>query len=182
MPRALKVYRTPIGFHDAYVAAPTQKAALEAWGTDANLFARGLVEVVTDPKLTEEPLANPGKVIKRLRGTAEEHFDALPKSGPQPAGTARPGKEPVAKRKLKPKKLAPRPSRAKLDAAEQGLAVAEAAHRDAEADLRRREDDLRSERRSLEKGHAAEVAKLQAMIDRARDAYDAVIARWREDT
>ena len=23
----LKVYRTPIGFHDAYVAAPSQKAA-----------------------------------------------------------------------------------------------------------------------------------------------------------
>jgi hypothetical protein len=33
MPRAakLKVFRTPIGFHDAYVAAPSQKAALEAW-------------------------------------------------------------------------------------------------------------------------------------------------------
>lgn len=34
MPRKqkLKVYRTPIGFHDAYVAAPSQKAALKAWG------------------------------------------------------------------------------------------------------------------------------------------------------
>jgi hypothetical protein len=29
MPRVakLKVFRTPIGFHDAYVAAPSQKAA-----------------------------------------------------------------------------------------------------------------------------------------------------------
>ena len=26
----LKVYRTPIGFHDAYVAAPSKKAALRA--------------------------------------------------------------------------------------------------------------------------------------------------------
>ena len=34
MPK-LKVYRTPIGFHDAYVAAPSQKAALDAWGSDA---------------------------------------------------------------------------------------------------------------------------------------------------
>jgi len=30
MPRALKVFRTAIGFHDAYVAAPTMKAALAA--------------------------------------------------------------------------------------------------------------------------------------------------------
>ena len=28
----LNVYRTPIGFHDAYVAAPSQHAALLAWG------------------------------------------------------------------------------------------------------------------------------------------------------
>ena len=48
MARALKVYRTPIGFHDAYVAAPSQKAALAAWGADANLFARGSAEQVTE--------------------------------------------------------------------------------------------------------------------------------------
>ena len=58
MPRKLKVFRTPIGFHDAYVATPTKKAALEAWGTDANLFARGTAEEVTDPKLTAAPLAS----------------------------------------------------------------------------------------------------------------------------
>ncbi|MCP2775198.1 hypothetical protein, partial [Salmonella enterica] len=57
MPRAakLKVYRTPIGFHDAYVAAPSQKAALQAWGSDADLFARGVAEQVADPALMEEP-------------------------------------------------------------------------------------------------------------------------------
>ncbi len=59
----LKVFRTPIGFHDAYVAAPSQKAALEAWGADGNLFAQGIAEQVTDPELMEEPLASPGKVL-----------------------------------------------------------------------------------------------------------------------
>lgn len=77
MPK-LKVFRTPIGFHDAYVAAPSQKAALEAWGADADLFARGVAEVVTDPELAEEPLANPGEVIRKLRGTAAEHVAARP--------------------------------------------------------------------------------------------------------
>lgn len=35
----LKVYRTPIGFHDTYVAAPSQKAALAAWGSGHDLFS-----------------------------------------------------------------------------------------------------------------------------------------------
>ena len=59
----LKVFRTPIGFHDAYVAAPSQKAALEAWGADGNLFAQGIAEQVTDQKLMDEQLASPGEVI-----------------------------------------------------------------------------------------------------------------------
>lgn len=86
MPRAakLKVYRTPIGFHDAYVAAPSQKAALQAWGSDADLFARGVAEQVADPALMEEPLAHPGKVIRRLRGSAEEQLAALPAESPAP--------------------------------------------------------------------------------------------------
>ena len=75
----LKVYRTPIGFHDAYVAAPSQKAALEAWGSDHDLFARGAAELVTDAALTAAPLASPGTVVKRSRGTTAEQIAALPK-------------------------------------------------------------------------------------------------------
>ena len=49
MARALKVFRTPIGFHDAYVAAPSQKAALEAWGVRQDLFKEGQAAVADDP-------------------------------------------------------------------------------------------------------------------------------------
>ena len=80
MARQLKVYCTPIGFHDAYVAAPSQKAALAAWGTETNLFSRGMAAVVTVPALTKEPLAKPGRVIKRARGTAAQHLAALPQA------------------------------------------------------------------------------------------------------
>jgi hypothetical protein len=73
----LKVFRTPIGFHDAYVAVPSQKAALEAWGADSNLFAQGIAEVVTDAALAEAALARPGEVIRVARGSAEEHVRAL---------------------------------------------------------------------------------------------------------
>ena len=120
MPRAqkLKVYRTPIGFHDAYVAAPSQKAALKAWGSDANLFARGVAEQVTDAALTKEPLAHPGQVIRKLRGTAEEQLAALP------AQRAKAGK-PKPTPKPKPK---PRPSRDALDAAEKAIADEDRRH------------------------------------------------------
>jgi hypothetical protein len=36
--------RTPIGFHDAYIAATSQKEALKARGTVADLFARGIAD------------------------------------------------------------------------------------------------------------------------------------------
>ena len=91
MVRKLKVYRTPIGFHDAYVAAPNQKAALKAWGADVDLFARGVAELVTDDSLTREPLERPGEVIRRRRGTDAENLAALPKA-----------KRPVARRTALP--------------------------------------------------------------------------------
>ena len=82
MPKAkrktkLKVFSTPIGFHDALVAAPSQKAALEAWGAGTNLFSQGSAHVVTDPKLTKVPLENPGQVVKVPRGSAAEQLAAL---------------------------------------------------------------------------------------------------------
>ena len=78
--KKLKVFRTPIGFHDAYVAAPSMKAALEAWGSGTNLFTQGAAELVTDPKLTKAPLARPGEVVRVLRGSEGEQIRALGKS------------------------------------------------------------------------------------------------------
>ena len=42
MARALKTYLTSIGFFDLAVAAPSMKAALEAWGVQRNLFQQGV--------------------------------------------------------------------------------------------------------------------------------------------
>src|SRR4051794_30850602 len=78
MPRPLKVFRTPVGFYDAVVAAPSQKAALAAWGTTTNLFASGDACAVGDPALQSEALAHPGEVIKKPRG------DVAAMLGPKP--------------------------------------------------------------------------------------------------
>ena len=72
----LKVFRTSSGFHDSYVAAPSRAAALRAWGANTDLFAMGAAEQVTDAKLMAEPLAQPGAIVKRSRGTAGEHMSA----------------------------------------------------------------------------------------------------------
>ena len=89
----LKVFRTPTGFHDAYVAAPSQKAALKAWGSEHDLFARGIAEKVDDPELMREPLSQPGVVVRRLRGTMSEQIAALPNG--KPARKRSPRQKPV---------------------------------------------------------------------------------------
>jgi hypothetical protein len=171
-PGKLKVFRTPIGFHDAYVAAPSQKAALEAWGSDHNLFARGEAELVDDPALTAEPLAHPGRVIKRLRGTAEEQLAALP-----PDKKRQPARSSDARKK--PAKPVPRPTRASLDKAEEALAAAEQRHAEALAALAEQEEELRRRRRAAEKARDAELDKLRATIDRQRDIYERKLEEWR---
>ncbi|QNM82687.1 hypothetical protein H8M03_11925 [Sphingomonas sabuli] len=76
----LKVFRTAIGFHDAFVAVPSRKAALEAWGAGTDLFSLGAAEEVTDAKLMKAPLQTPGEVVKVPRATEKEHLSALRKS------------------------------------------------------------------------------------------------------
>lgn len=166
----LKVYRTPAGFHDAYVAAPSQKAALAAWGSDANLFTRGLAEIVTDPELTAEPLANPGTVVRRMR-TAEDEPEAAPT-------TKRPGKAAAQKPKRKPK---PKPTRAALDAAEAALEATEARQAKERRAQKRAEEALAAKRRALDKAHAEERATLDRARIAARDDYDAALDDWRDD-
>jgi hypothetical protein len=156
--RKLKVYRTPIGFHDAYVAAPSQKAALAAWGSDANLFSRGVAEEVTDPALTKEPLDHPGEVVRKLRGTAEEQMAALPADKPKSKAAPAPAKK-------------PRPSRARLDAADAALTEAEASFADEKRRLDRQAADIARAQAALKKRAEKEFAKLTEQRDAEEAAY-----------
>lgn len=184
----LKVFRTPIGFHDAYIAAPSQKAALEAWGSDKNLFSSGAAERVEDPELMREPLAHPGTVIRRLRGTIDEHMAALPKDSPtQPRKRQEPATgEDMPARKAKstprpPPKPKPRPDRAPLTRAEEELAKAEARHGNERAALAERQAELDRERRQLEAAQARERGRLHRKVAAARDKYDRALDAWRAD-
>jgi hypothetical protein len=191
----LKVYRTPIGFHDAYVAAPSQKAALEAWGSDVNLFARGIAEIVTDEALMEEPLASPGAVIRRLRGTPEEQIAALPPDRPRvrrpsttsDTDTLRPRKtvskstapDTPARAEIKRPAPKPRPSRAKLEETERRLDELLQQQKKADEELRTRERQLARERRDLNQSQQRERRGAERRVEKEKEAHIAALSRWR---
>lgn len=181
MPRQLKVFRTAVGFRDAYVAAPSRAAALRAWGTDKDLFARGGAEEVTDPALTGEALAKPGEVVYRTRGGLQEQVAALGpmpvrKTKRSPAESKKDSASPPA-RKLasKPK---PRPSRAALEAAEGALADLQHEQEQAEAAMRQRERALAAERSEMNKRFAQELKSLQRKQKMERATYDEALRKW----
>lgn len=181
MPK-LKIFRTSTGFHDDYVAAASQKAALAAWGTDSNLFAQGLAEQVTDEALMADALAQPGVVIKKLRGTEAEHFAALgpmpEKAKPKPAAKAERASPPPPPKAPKAKP-APRPSRDALDAADAALERAIARQPAALVSFDKQITMLRAEKRKLEAKHNRERADLEKQAQQERERYDAALEKWR---
>lgn len=164
----LKVFRTPIGFHDAYVAAPSRKAALAAWGAEKDLFARGAAEEVTDPALTEAPLTRAGEVIKVSRGGRDEQLAALPADRPKAA----------TKRKVADQ-AKPKPSRADLVAAETALAAAEARHEAVQAALAEEEAALDRRKREAARERPGELDRLERTRDEAEKAYRTALEQWR---
>ena len=69
MPRKLKTYTTSAGFFDLAIAAPSMKAALEAWGSNSNLFHQGFAKLSDDPDIVADTMARPGVVLRRPVGT-----------------------------------------------------------------------------------------------------------------
>ncbi|RMB54733.1 hypothetical protein C8J44_2359 [Sphingomonas sp. PP-CE-3A-406] len=183
----LKVYRTAAGFNDAYVAAPSQKAALAAWGSDKDFFARGIAEIVTNPALTAEPLASPGVVIKHSRGTTAEQIKDMPDPESRSPREDRsdsavaPGQlgksKPAARVKPAPK---PKPSSAKLEAAESQLETVSIDYDARMKALADREAELDRERRELEKQKSDEIGEAETAVEDERRAYDTALRQWRK--
>jgi hypothetical protein len=185
----LKVYRTVAGFYDAYVAAPSQKAALEAWGSERDLFARGIAELVTDPALMAEPLSSPGTVVKHSRGTTAEQIAALPEpttrakpvdAEPDTDDGSRSKPRTVSKPKPKPKPPPkPKPKRDEIDAAEAAFDALKADLDRKTRDLVKREAALARERRALEQERSAGLQDAEDKLNKTRRAYDDALRAWR---
>jgi hypothetical protein len=167
----LKVFMTQIGFHNWLVAAPSQKAALEAWDVKENLFAMGSAKVVTDKDCIELALKTPGvpvpvdaahafaKATKVLK--LDDHRKR--KTG---AATPTP---PVAKKAPPRKKKA---DRSRLDRAEEALdELKKRAVRERAAIVRAQKAlDLKAE--ALEEELDAERERLEELVEQARAKYE----------
>ena len=160
----LKVFKTPIGFHDAYVAAPSRKAALEAWGAGTDLFSAGIAELVgAGGEGAKAALAKPGEVVRVKRGRGQE----VPSPRPSPAsGRGR-------KRQAKP-----RPSRAAVDEAGAALAALQGRQESERAELAAEEAKLARRRRALEERHAKAREKAEAGLQAAEDKYRTAMREW----
>src|SRR6201995_2577823 len=107
--RKLKTFITNIGFFELALAAPSMKAALEAWGMGHNAFQHGFAKQTDDPKIVAATMAKPGVVLRRAVGTKGEFKEQaeLPKDlWKLEAGKA----EPLQR---KAKALAKQPAKAK---------------------------------------------------------------------
>jgi hypothetical protein len=168
-PPRLKVFCTPVGFYDALVAAPSQKAALKAWGTTTDLFSAGRASVVEDPELQELALARPGEVVKRPRGDAHQLIEQMEAEEARER-KARPKQ--AAEKRAVPKAAKPRPDRAELDSTVQDFEVAE-------RELRDGLDAIAESRAALDEQERALRARLEDRLAGLRSRRDRLAAAFR---
>src|SRR5688572_13662952 len=186
MARKLKTFTTSAGFFDLAVAAPSMKAALEAWGSKNNLFQHGFAKVSEDPKIVAATMAHPGVVLRRpvgSTGTFSEHAQLptdLPVGKAKHAPAKRSAKRPEPPTKAVDDKTAREAARAfekqqkrrdserrreeanrqrERERRERAIAAAEAALEQARQDHEARLEDIEKDRALLDKKSQAEDAR-----------------------
>jgi colicin import membrane protein len=170
MPRKLKVYQTSQGFYDLAIAAPSMKAALEAWGAASNLFHQGFAKEADEPGVIAAAMAHPGVVLQRPVGSSaafREHSGLPTKESlgaPAPRGEGRANKK---KTEAKPRKPSVSPKRD--EKAERRAAAA------FEKERERRERERRKEEAAAAKvreAREAAKAKAEAALEKARQEHE----------
>ena len=177
MPRTLKTFVTSVGFFDLAVAAPSMKAALEAWGFGHNAFQQGFAGETHDAKIIAAAMAKPGIVLRRPVGTAEP----FRQGAELPRGFSIPeiGKLP---------KSAPKSKTAPTPKAGQKRAEQEPADRTAVISFQK-EKARRERERALEEANQARkhkkrqlaVAMAQSRLDEARALHERSLAKLQRE-
>ena len=186
MVRKLKTYQTSLGFFDLAMAAPSMKAALEAWGADSNLFHQGAAKESRDPDVIATTMAKPGVVLRRpvgSDGSFSEHAEL-----PTDLGGAGPTK---AARKAKKPSSRPVDKAAERKAAfdyerEQKRRELERAKEEAarQKDRERRQQAVDKAQAALDKAeqeHAKRAAAIQAEVEALEKRSETEEARWNRE-
>jgi hypothetical protein len=189
MVRKLKTYQTSLGFFEQAIAAPSMKAALEAWGADSNLFHQGAAKESTDTEVIAATMNKPGIVLKRPVGSDGpfgEHAE-LPKSLGQD-GRKKPARKPAAKAKnspARPDKAADRKAARAYEQERQRREREEAeeeAAREKERERRQKAVDIaQAALDNAEEKHTRRVVVLRAQIEAIEKRVQAEDTNWDEE-
>ncbi|WP_441253889.1 cell envelope biogenesis protein TolA [Bradyrhizobium sp. 613_E4_N2_2] len=185
MPRKLKTFQTSLGFYDLAIAAPSMKAALEAWGAGSNLFHQGFAKETDDPDVVAATMAKPGAVLKRPAGSSGRFAEQadLPDLDDEESGRKK-ARRPESKRRTVPaisvedsRKAAAEFEREqkRRDAERRKEEAAREKERAEALDTARREHEARSEtliaeRAAIEKRIEAEDARWENEREELKDA------------
>jgi colicin import membrane protein len=164
MARKLKTYQTSLGFFDLAIAAPSMKAALEAWGSKTNLFHQGFAKEEDDPAIVAATMAKPGVVLRRGVGSNcgfSEHAK-LPKDLASGKANGTPGKH-----ARKPEAESPPHKVEHKTTSEAAVALATDRKRH-DSERRRQEAAQESERKH--RGQA--IAKAETALDEGRRTHE----------
>ena len=157
--RRLKVFQAQFGFYDSVVAAPSQTAALRAWGTHQNLFAGGDGRAATDEAAVKAALEHPETPLRRAVGS-HDPFEVDPAGLPKaPEPSKRAGK------------AKPAPDRSKLRAAEAALSRLEGRREAEEAAFDAEAGALAARRAEAKTAYARARKDAQTAVASARKAY-----------
>jgi len=163
MTRKLKTYQSSVGFYDLAIAAPSMKAALEAWGAGSNLFHQGVAKESGDPEVIAATMLKPGVVLRRPVGSNapfSEHSDL-----PTHLADAEPRHRPK-KTAAELKERVPPPS---TDEAASKAIVAFEKEQRLRENQRRKEEAVRKKQRER-RDHS--IAKAQALLEEAKREHD----------
>ncbi|PPQ16488.1 cell envelope biogenesis protein TolA [Bradyrhizobium sp. AC87j1] len=170
--RKLKTYQTSLGFYDQAIAAPSMKAALEAWGASSNLFHQGAAKETDDPDIVAATMAKPGVVLRRPVGSDGPFTESAELPTDLVDDDARPRRKANSKtRSTKRPAKAANKSSGKIDdkAARKAAAAFEKEERRRDAE-RRKEEAARAKARAR---RDKAVAIAEAALDKARRQHDA---------
>lgn len=157
MARKLKTYRTSIGFYDLVIAAPSMKAALEAWGANSNLFHQGFAHEVDDEDVAAAALERPGVILKRPVGTDDPFTEHPNLPDDLPRRKAKGTKKPPERHQEA------RPDKGADDHAARKAALA----------FEQEQEKRERERRKADAAEAKERARRERAVDKAKAAIDA---------
>jgi colicin import membrane protein len=187
MARRLKTYQTTLGFFDLAIAAPSMKAAAEAWGSNLNVFNKGFAKETHDPAIVAATMAKPGVVLRRPVGSNADFSEhaKLPKDLPIDKVKERPTKPRPKAKELPGRRVNDEAAREAALAFEREQKRRDTARRKEEAarekERKRRKQVIAKAERALEEAKrdhetkAEEIENDRAALDRRSQAED---ARW----